>query len=80
MGPATTRRFTIEFYRDDEEGGYTVVVPALPGCLTQGKDFAECLDRAKEAIEGYLDCLRAEGKPIPVEDEPEGRIKVDVAA
>jgi predicted RNase H-like HicB family nuclease len=75
-----SHRFTVELYPDRIGGGYTVVVPALPGCVTQGKDVAQSLERAREAIAGYLDCLRADGKPIPVEEEPEGRIRVEVAA
>ncbi len=73
-------RYTIELYPDKEEGGYTVLVPALPGCVSQGETVDECLARIKEAIEGYLECLREDGKPIPVEDEPEGRFRVVVAA
>ena len=53
-----TYRYTIELYPDKEEGGYTVLVPALPGCVSQGETVDECLARIKEAIEGYLECLR----------------------
>ena len=42
----------------NEEGGYTVTVPALPGCLTEGDTVEEALDNAKEAISGYLEALR----------------------
>lgn len=72
--------YTVELYPDREHGGYTVVVPALPGCISQGRTIEECLERIKEAIEGYIECLKDEGKRVPVEEEPEGRIKVEVAA
>ena len=39
---------------EDDEGYYTVTVPALPGCVTQGRTKEEALERAKEAIQGYL--------------------------
>lgn len=72
--------YTVELYPDREQGGYTVVVPLLPGCVSQGKTIEECLERIKEAIEGYIECLKEDGKNVPKEEEPEGRIKVEVAA
>jgi antitoxin HicB len=38
-----------------EEGGYTVTVPALPGCITEGDNIDEALAKAKEAIELYVE-------------------------
>lgn len=38
-----------------EEGGYTVYVPSLPGCISQGETHEEALDNIKEAIELYLE-------------------------
>ena len=40
-----------------EEGGYTVYVPLLPGCVSQGETKQEALDNIIEAIEVYLDSL-----------------------
>ena len=37
------------------EGGYSVIVPALPGCLSEGDSFEEALSNIKEAIELYLE-------------------------
>jgi len=51
----------------EPEGGFTVTVPALPGCVTWGEDYEHALAMAKEAIEGYLEVLAEEGKPIPEE-------------
>ena len=48
-----------------EEGGYTVTVPALPGCITGGDTFEEAQAMAQEAILGYIESLRAQGRPIP---------------
>ncbi|OQX22838.1 MAG: HicB family protein [Desulfobacteraceae bacterium IS3] len=38
-----------------EEGGYTVFVPSLPGCISEGDTFDEALENIKEAIELYLE-------------------------
>jgi len=61
------REYTIILEPDTEAGGYTVTVPALPGCITQGETIEQCIERAQEAIAGYIESLRAEGEPIPVE-------------
>lgn len=51
------------------EDGYLVVhCPALPGCWSQGKTREEALGNIREAIELYLESLRAHGEPIPTED------------
>ncbi|HZT06352.1 MAG TPA: type II toxin-antitoxin system HicB family antitoxin [Chloroflexota bacterium] len=74
------RKYTIILEPDEEEGGYTVVVPALPGCVTQGRSVAECIDRASEAIAGYLESLRAAGEQIPEELEHAQAITIEVPA
>ena len=38
-----------------EEGGYTVYVPSLPGCISQGESREDALKNIKEAIELYLE-------------------------
>jgi antitoxin HicB len=50
-----------------EEGGYVVTVPSLPGLHTEGDTFEEARAMAEDAIRGYLECLREDGKEIPVE-------------
>ena len=51
-----------------EEGGYTVYVPSLPGCVTEGNSEAEALTNIREAIELYLepvdDDLAGAGKDV----------------
>ncbi len=49
----------------EPEGGYTVVVPALTGCITYGDNVNHAIDMAKEAIEGYLEVLKEQGDEIP---------------
>ena len=43
-----------------DEGGYTVLVPSLPGCISEGETLDEALANIREAIELYLE---------PVEDD-----------
>ena len=38
-----------------DEGGYTVYVPSLPGCISEGETEEEALENIKEAIELYLE-------------------------
>ena len=44
--------------RPEPEGGYTALVPALPGCVTYGRTVDEARAMAKDAIAGYLASLR----------------------
>ena len=55
--------------RKEPEGGYTVTVPSLPGCVTYGETIEEAVAMAKEAIEVYLESLREHGEEIPTEEE-----------
>jgi predicted RNase H-like HicB family nuclease len=55
---------TIVLKRNDD-GSYTVTVPALPGCVTQGDNIVEALAHAKEAIESHVEGLLILGKTIP---------------
>jgi predicted RNase H-like HicB family nuclease len=49
----------------EPEGGFTVTVPALPGCITYGEDVDEAIAMAKEAIELYIEELKDRGESIP---------------
>lgn len=51
--------------KKEEEGGYTVFVPSLPGCITYGETVDESISMAKEAIELYLEELEERGEFIP---------------
>ncbi len=52
--------------RQEPEGGYTVTVPTLPGCITFGTDITEAIVMVREAIELYMESLLAHGEEIPV--------------
>lgn len=54
--------------RKEPEGGYTVIVPSLPGCITYGNTIEEGIEMAKEAIELYIESLIAHGEEIPTEE------------
>jgi predicted RNase H-like HicB family nuclease len=49
----------------DEDGVFVAEVPALPGCISQGATRKEALKNIQEAIEAYMESLRAHGEPIP---------------
>ncbi|MCJ7502832.1 MAG: type II toxin-antitoxin system HicB family antitoxin [Acidobacteriia bacterium] len=53
----------------EEEGGYTVVVPLLPGCVSYGATIEEATANAREAIELHLENLAAHNEPIPKDNE-----------
>ena len=46
------------------DGYYTVTVPSLPGCISQGRTRNEAVKNIKEAIELHLESLAADGIPI----------------
>ena len=50
-----------------DEGGFTVLVPALPGCNTEGDTFEEAVANARDAISLYLHVLSDRGEDIPAE-------------
>jgi len=75
-------RYTILLHPDEEQGGYTVTVPALPGCITEGDTIEESIAMAKEAIQLYIESLSliADGEPVPEEHEHTQAIVINVAA
>ena len=58
--------------RQEPEGGYTVIVPSLPGCVTYGDTVEEAIEMAKEAIELYIESLKEHGEEIPTEEKNPG--------
>lgn len=50
--------------RPEPEGGYTVLVPSLPGCVTYGATIEEAERMAQDAIEGCIAVLKEEGEDI----------------
>ena len=62
---ATVLRYPVLLTPDLEAGGYTVEVPDLPGCLTEGDSLEEALEMAKDAIQGYIASLKKHGDRVP---------------
>lgn len=56
-------------FRPEPEGGFTVIVPSLPGCITYGKNLREAKKMAADAIEGYIASLKKHKEPIPHDKE-----------
>jgi antitoxin HicB len=76
----TEYHYTIILHPEPVEGGYSVSVPALPGCLTQGETIEEAITMAKDAVRLYLESLIADGEPVPEETEHPQAIVIGVAA
>lgn len=50
-----------------EQEYWVAECPSLPGCISQGKTKEEALTNIREAIEGYVEALKEDKLPIPVE-------------
>ena len=61
--PKNTQIFTVVF-REEPEGGFTVYVPELPGCISYGKTLKKAQTMIREAIEGYLEVQKLQGKKL----------------
>jgi predicted RNase H-like HicB family nuclease len=62
-----TRRYTVIFEKE-EEGGYHVFCPTLPGCHTQSETIEEGIANIREAMSLYIETLVEDGLPVPEED------------
>lgn len=63
-----TLRYNVIF-RPEPGGGFTVVVPSLPGCVTYGRNLKEAKKMATDAIRGYIISLKKHKEPIPSDKE-----------
>ncbi len=59
-------KFTV-ILAPEAEGGYSVICPAIPGCVSQGDSLKEALASIREAILLCLEVRRDEGLPLAVE-------------
>ena len=53
----------------EPEGGYTISVPSLPGCISYGKTFEKAIEMIKDAMEGWLAVAEEQGVPVPEQFE-----------
>jgi antitoxin HicB len=63
-------RYTVLLEKEDD-GGYIVSVPALPGCVSQGDTRAQALADIREAMALYIEDCREAGDPVPTETDKE---------
>lgn len=61
-------RYNIIF-KPEPKGGFTVIVPSLPGCVTYGKTLEEAKKMAIDAIKGYISSLKKHKELIPTDEE-----------
>jgi len=59
-------RYTV-LLEPEDDGGFVVSVPALPGCISQGDTREEALANIREAIAVYLEDCREAGDAVPTE-------------
>ena len=74
-----TYNYTI-ILEQEEEGGYHVFCPTLPGCHSFGGSIEEAKDNVKEAIEAYIESMKKSGEPVPQErDILIGEVKLELS-
>jgi len=56
------------FLKKEPEGGFMVFVPSLPGCITYGNTLDEAIEKAREAIELYIESLKGHDVEISTEE------------
>lgn len=61
--------YTAIFEPDIETGGFTVSIPSLPGCISEGDTFEEALENIKEAASLYLEVVRERKEELPKEEK-----------
>ena len=63
-------RFQIRPLGAEEGGGYLIEFPDLPGCMSDGETIEETIRNGHEAMLGWLETVRAEGRPVPAPMRP----------
>ncbi len=61
-------QYTAIFEPDREVGGFTVTIPSLPGCISEGDTFEKALTNIKEAASLYLETMIKDKEKVPSED------------
>ena len=55
-------------FRPEKEGGFTVSVPSLPGCISYGRNLNEAKQNIQDAIDGYIKSLIKHKETIPSDE------------
>ncbi len=68
-------------FEEQPDGGYTVTVPSLPGCISEGDTFEEARVNIADAIKLYVEDMIADGEEVPTDSRVivTGQIAVNVA-
>ena len=64
----TQKRTYNVIFRPEPDGGFTAIVPTLPGCVTYGKTLPETKTMIIDAIGGYIASLTKHEEPIPSDE------------
>ena len=62
-------QYTAVFEPDENAGGFTVTIPSLPGCISEGDTFEEALANIKEAASLYIEVMQEKKFAIPQEEK-----------
>lgn len=74
-----SKKHTYKIHLEPEpDGGFTVTVPALPGCVTYGEDYEQALEKAQECIEGFLETLIADSPGLSAKNPNHGSQTIDI--
>ena len=64
-------KYELIIYWSEEDQGFVVEVPELPGCVADGESYQQAVANAQEVIEQWIETARELNRPIP---EPRGRL------
>ncbi len=61
-------QYTAVFEPDKKVGGFTVTIPSLPGCISEGDTFEEALKNIEEAAGLYLETMKKDKDIVPKQE------------
>ena len=61
-------RYNLIFH-PEPKGGFTVIVPSLPGCVSYGANIEDAREMARDAIHAYIASLKKHREPVPIPDD-----------
>ncbi|MES1942672.1 hypothetical protein PC39_01055 [Salinisphaera sp. PC39] len=64
-------KYELIIYWSEDDGGFIVEVPELPGCMADGETYEQAVANAQRVIEEWIETAKELGRPVP---EPKGRL------
>ena len=61
-------QYTAIFEPDEKSGGFTVTIPTLPGCISEGDTFEDALKNIQEAASLYIEVMQKRRAEVPREE------------